>query len=912
MHDLVLNLHCRVDLRTNFMNAIAQRLIKMNKRNKCYLILILFQMALCNLIAQDNSLDKVVSVDFNNVDLKVAINHLRSNYGIDFSYSNETLVGSKKVKLKLENKKVKYVLQKLLEGQNINFKLIGNKLTLYKKSSVSIPENRITPKYSISGYIEDLESGEKMIGANIYIQELGTGVSTNVHGYYSLTLPEGRYNLEITYIGFQLKNELINLDKNLTRDINLNSSVEMEEVEIVASKEVYKPSEKTQMSSTRLNMEVVKTMPAIGGEIDVLKIAQLKPGVSSGTEGSSGVYVRGGNIDQNLILMDGVPVYNPAHLFGFVSVFNEDAINSMEILKGAFPARYNGRLSSVIDVRMKDGNRNKTEFGGTISPIASKLYLQGPLNEKTSYMITGRRTFMDLIMRPIIKSQRKKEGINGSAGYYFYDINAKINHRISDKDQLFLSFFGANDKFDDSTKENSGRGTTTEEFGLNWSNILGSFRWNHRFANKAFGNFILSNTKYRFNLVSNKLEEFSEEGSNETRGSNFDYGSKINDYSVRYNLDYIPNQNHYIRIGAYGTLHKFKPGVTAYSTDESGAEVDTIYNNNFVNSTEIGLFVEDDIAITSKININLGIATNAYFVEKETYTSFEPRVSLAFRPTSNTAFKASYSEMNQYLHLLANSGIGLPTDLWVSTSKKIKPQRSKQFALGIAHDIENKYSITLESYYKTMNNLIDYKQGASFLVASERLEEKVSIGKGKSYGIELEVSKNIGNTTGWLSYTWSTTNRTFDDLNNGEEFPFAYDKRHDLSLVANHKINNRWTISGTWSFATGRGITLPISHYAANQAIFGEINYAQLNAGPEQYGQKNSYRLKSYHRLDLSISYTKPTKWGENTFRLSLYNAYSRHNTFYIKRENDLDGPRYNDVSLFPILPGISYSFKFK
>lgn len=869
-------------------------------------------MVFCNLIAQDNSLNKIVSVDFNNVDLKVAIDHLRSNHNIDFSYSNETLAGSKKVKLKLENKTVKYVLQKLLEEQNIDYKLVGNKLTLYKKSSVSIPQERPTSRYSVSGFIEDAGSGEKMIGANIYVQELGTGVSTNVHGYYSLTLPEGQYNLEISYIGFQLQKESITLDRNLTKNINLSSTVEMEAVEIVASKEVYQPSEKTQMSSTRLDMEVVKTMPAIGGEIDVLKIAQLKPGVSSGTEGSSGLYVRGGNIDQNLILIDGVPVYNPAHLFGFVSVFNEDAINSMEILKGAFPARYNGRLSSVIDVRMKDGNRNKTEFGGTISPIASKLYLQGPLNEKTSYMITGRRTFMDLIMRPIIKSQRKKEGTDGSAGYYFYDINAKVNHRLSDKDQLFLSFFAANDKSDDSSKKNISGVTSTEDLGLNWSNLLGSFRWNHRFANKAFGNFILSNTKYKFNLLSNKLVEIPQAGSNVRSESNFNYASKINDYSARYNLDYIPNQNHYIRAGIYGTFHKFKPGVTAYRAESDGTEVDTIYNNNFVNSTEIGLFLEDDIAIHSKLNINLGIAANAYFVEKETYTSFEPRVSLAYKATSNTAFKASYSEMNQYLHLLANSGIGLPTDLWVSTSKVIKPQRSKQFAFGIAHDIKNRYSFTLESYYKTMNNLIDYKQGASFLVVSERLEEKVSIGKGNSYGMELEVSKNIGNTTGWLSYTWSKTNRIFSDLNDGKEFPFAYDKRHDISLVANHKINDRWTISGTWNFATGRGITLPTNHYAANQTTLGEINYSQLYPSPETYGPKNGYRLKSYHRLDLGISYTKPTKWGENTIRFSLYNAYSRHNTFYIKRENDLDGPRYNDVSLLPILPGISYSFKFK
>ena len=861
---------------------------------------------------QGKILDKPISIDLQNASLVEAVDYITSEYSVDISFSKELLAKGKRINLSMQNAKLSAVLDQLFKGRNIKYKILSNKVILFKgKTNTSLSKKK--SKYSISGFVEDKTNGEKLIGANIYVEELGTGISTNVHGYYSLTIPEGEYNLDYSYIGYQRQKETILLTGNISMDISLSASAEMETVEIIATKEVYKPSAKTQMSTTRLNMDLVKVMPAIGGEIDVMKLAQLKPGVSSGTEGSSGLYVRGGNIDQNLILMDGVPVYNPAHLFGFVSVFNEDAINSMEIMKGAFPARYNGRLSSVVDIRMKEGNRHKTEFGGTISPIASKLYLQGPINDKTSYMITGRRTFLDLIMRPIIKKQRKEEGRDGSAGYFFYDLNAKINHRISDDDQLFLSFFYASDKFDDNSKEENLSGSTqTETFGLDWSNMLGSFRWNHRYANKAFGNLILSNTKYRFNLRSHSLEEFGEGENREVNLTDFDYGSRINDYSARYNFDFIPNQNHYIRTGVYGTLHKFKPGVTSYSSNEEGEEIDTIYNNNFVNSSEFGLFLEDEISITSKLNINLGVAANAYLVEEESYTSLEPRISLAYKLRSNTSFKASYSEMNQYLHLLANSGIGLPTDLWVSTSKKIKPQRAKQFAIGLAHDIDNKYSITLESYYKTMQNLIDYKQGASFLVASERLEDKVSIGKGKSYGVELEVSKNIGSTTGWLSYTWSNTNRTFSDLNNGETFPFAYDRRHDFSLVANRKISSRWSVSGTWNYTSGRGITLPINYYAANQSILGDINFARLNPGPEQYGQKNGFRLKSYHRLDLNISYTRPTKWGEETFRLSLYNAYNRHNTFYIKRENDLDGPRYNDVSLFPILPGFSYSFKFK
>ena len=863
--------------------------------------------------AQQSILQNSITVELNGLTIPQAIQKIESHSSIRFSYGHNFTNSIQKVDINFADETLENVLKSILANTNFNFRLVDDQIVLYQNSK---QKSNPVKRYTINGFVEDASTGEKLISTNIYIKEKGIGSSTNVHGYYSMTLPEGRYTMEVSYVGYETQKQIIELGQNTTHNIQLNALALFQEVEIVANREVFKPSEKVQMSAIKMDVKEVKVLPAIGGEVDIMKIVQLKAGVSSGVEGSSGIYVRGGNNDQNQILIDGVPVYNPSHLFGFTSVFNEDAINSMEILKGAFPARYNGRLSSILDIRMKEGNRKKIELGGTISPIASKLYVQGPLiKDKASFLLTGRRTFLDLIMRPIIKNNRKNNGDSGSAGYFFYDLNAKFNYKISDNHHIYLSYFGANDKYDDdystSFEFDGTENVYSNESVIKWRNQLGAFRWNHKFGNKAYGNFILSNTRYNFGLISNDRSEIKTTSDIEESFTNLNYISDINDYSIRYNFDLVPNPSHYIRAGIYFTDHRFKPGVTAYQQQFVESSVDTILNNSLINSQEYGFFLEDEITVFDFLKLNLGFANSNYVVNGTTYRSYEPRVSGSINLRKNTALKLSYSEMNQYLHLLANSGIGLPTDLWVSTTEKIKPQSSRQYAIGLAHDFKNKYSLTLEGYYKTMENLIDYKQGASFLVANERIEEKISFGNGRSYGVELEIKKNIGKTTGWVSYTLSKTERTFPELNNGITFPFTYDKPHDFAAVVTHKLNESFQLSGNWVFASGRGITVPAQHYSANSNSSLNFNNG-LYPEVVEYGNKNGYRLRNYHRLDLSVSYTKPTKWGENTLSLSLYNAYNNHNTFYIKQDYEEGEIKHKDVNFFPVIPGINYSFKFK
>ena len=560
----------------------------------------------------------------------------------------------------------------------------------------------------------------------------------------------------------------------------------------------------------------------------------------------------------------------------------------MEVIKGGFPARYSGRLSSILDIRMKEGNSKEFEFGGTLSPISSKLYAQGPIiKDKMSFLVTARRTFVDYFMKSRTRKSREKAGDGGTSAYYFYDLNAKWNYKISDKDQIYFSYFRAKDDFNDTfISENDFGGQLTKRetiSDISWKNELATFKWNHKFGNRLFGNFIVSTTGYNYNLLDDEKFSIDFEKNIEKHFSKFEFQSDIKDYSARYNLDFVPSNNHYIRIGGYGTLHRFKPGVSAIKLEQGEETVDSTFNDQNVNTKEFGIYVEDEIKVGKKLTLNIGLAANLYHVDDKVYQAIEPRFSSAYKISENTAFKFSYTEMNQYLHLLASNRVGLPSDLWVPVTKNIKPQFSRQFALGVAHDYNQKYSIVLEGYYKTLDNLIEYEQGTSFLNSSEKLDERITTGKGDAYGVEFELKKNFGKTRGWLSYTWSKSNRKFAGLNGGKTFPFAFDRRHDASIVLTHQLNKRWTIGGNWVFYSGRGITVPNQFYDGNSSV---VSIQSTTGSNEifpnniQYGNKNSYRLKPYHRMDLSISYRKETRWGENTFSLSAYNAYNRANTF--------------------------------
>jgi hypothetical protein len=799
-------------------------------------------------------------------------------------------------------------------------------------STVPLSVYSQTSKYTVSGYLKDSLSTEALIGAAIYNQVNKLGTATNQYGFYSLTLPAGNVELVFSYVGYGSSTQKFNLQKDTIINISLSSTEYLDEVEIVATKTA-SIQETTQMSAVNIPVSQIKSIPAFLGEVDVLKVLQLIPGIQSGSEGSSGLYVRGGGPDQNLMLLDGVPLYNVSHLFGFFSVFNADAINNVEIFKGGFPSYYGGRISSVVDINMKEGNMQKFHGEGSIGLVSSKLTLEGPvIKDKTSFIVSARRTYIDLLLKPIIASAQNSSSEKVDLGYYFYDLTAKINHRFSAKDRIYLSLYMGDDKFYvENEYRNSGVNKSEFDSKLLWGNMITAFRWNHLFSNKLFSNITVTYSRYRFLTEIESRETYERtdysydppKTSVKTDYYGANYNSGINDWSAKIAFDYIPSPDHYIRFGASAIYHTFNPGAMAYTDTYT-----TIgYGAKSVYGIEYSAYTGDDIKLTDKLKANVGLHWSGFSVRDAFYNVLQPRISARYLLTEDMSVKASYSRMAQYIHLLTNSNIGLPTDLWVPVTDILKPQTSNQVALGIARDFKRKYEISLEGYYKTMKNVLEYKEGSSFINTDNNWENKVLQGNGTSYGIELFARKNIGSLTGWIGYTLSWTNRHFEQLNEGKPFWYKYDRRHDLSLVLTHRFSKRIEMSGTWVFGTGNCISIPIAVYQLPNPVTTEVSTdpgtSSKPVDSQEYydfSKRGNYRMSPYHRLDLSVSFIKQRKRTERRWVIGLFNAYNRKNPFYmdIHAESSYDSNyrelkkyEYVQYSLFPIIPSISYQLKF-
>ena len=761
---------------------------------------------------------------------------------------------------------------------------------------------------TISGFVRDASSGEALIGANIWNFPTSEGTATNSFGFFSLALQEDSVDVSFSYVGYESLRLHFFLNSDTTLQIELEPANELEEVVVRAERSI---EENTQMSRIGIPVDQIKSLPALMGETDVLKAIQLLPGVQSGTEGSSGIYVRGGGPDQNLILLDGVPVYNASHLFGFFSVFNADAINKVELVKGGFPARYGGRLSSVIDISMKEGNMNEFHGEGGIGLIASRLTLEGPIiKDKASFIISGRRTYIDVLARPLIKAQTDGDEV---VGYYFYDLNGKVNYKISEKARLYLSAYLGDDRFYSRYHYEDSFSEGTDEFGLNWGNITAAARWNHIISNKLFSNTTFTYSRYRFNIFSESITERKQGVGGEDEKFYSEYQSGIKDLSLKVDFDYLPSPDHFVRLGLSGIHHRFNPGAFAFDGFlEEGLEVGA--DPTF--AMEHMAYVEDDFKINEQLKVNAGLHFSGFILEEAYYSSLQPRLALRYLLLPDLSLKASYAQMTQYIHLLTNSGIGLPTDLWVPSTKKVQPQHSSQVALGLAKTFDQRYEISLEGYYKKMNNLIEYKEGASFLNLDKNWENKITFGKGWSTGIEAFVQKKEGSTTGWLGYTLSWTNRQFDALNFGEMFPYKYDRRHDVSLVVIHKFSEKVELSGTWVYGTGNALSLPVAKYEQVwEGVFPtdfkepQWHYNEVDV----YSKRNEYRMPSYHRMDVSLSLFKKTSWGERRWVFGVYNGYNRQNPFFIDIGYDEEEEKqvFKQYSLFQLIPSVSYNFKF-
>ena len=759
-------------------------------------------------------------------------------------------------------------------------------------------------KHTISGYVKEAESGEYLIGATVYLKENLKGVSTNQYGFYSITVEEGNYTVDFSFLGLKSEQKIVNLNKDIRINISLNNMAITTQEVVVESEGADKNVESTNMGQVKIGIKNIKQLPAFMGEVDVLKTIQLLPGVQSSGEGNSGFYVRGGGPDQNLILLDEATVYNASHLFGFFSVFNADAIKDINLIKGGMPAQYGSRLASVLDITMKEGNSKKFQIDGGLGLISSKLTLQGPIKKDTSsFIISGRRTYIDVLVNPLISDSSSFKG----TGYYFYDLTTKVNYRISDKDRIFLSGYFGRDVF---TFRNSKRGFA---FDIPWGNATASMRWNHLFNDQLFVNtsIIFSDYKFSFSAEQNDFE--------------FKLASGIKDWNTKIDFSYLPNYRHSIKFGLHFTNHTFVPGSVTGRSGEVIFEPDEIFKQY---SNEGALYFSDDIELSPNLKIHAGLRYSSFqfggpitvrnYLKNEFtldttnhHRHIEPRLSMRYKLNKTSSIKASYTQNYQYVHLASISSVSLPTDLWIPSSKVIKPQYGRQFAIGFFKNLfDNKWETSIEGYHKKMNNLIEYKEGVfPEDNTNSSQDDAFTFGDGESYGLEFFIKKRLGKTTGWIGYTIAKTNRQFDDLNNGEVFSAKYDRTHDLSVTATHEINDKWVISAVFVYATGNTLTPVKDRYIFDGNFYSE------------YGQRNSYRMPSYHRMDLSATYTKnkANKRFNSSWNFSIYNLYNRANPYFIYFDVEGDDNQSNEnlqakayqISIFPILPSITWNFKF-
>ena len=803
------------------------------------------------------------------------------------------------------NQKLKRVTQPKMHSES----KAGSIITFLFILACSIPAQVISQnKFTLSGYVKDSLTGETLIGATLQVNGKSKGVTTNAYGFFSITLEEGDVKVTCSFVGYTTSELDIKLNESRTLNFLLSPRTKSNEEVIVYAKRRDANVKNAQMGKFDLSINKVKALPVLLGEVDLLKTLQLLPGVRNAGEGNTGLYVRGGGPDQNLIILDDAVVYNTGHLFGFFSVFNSDAIKNVTLIKGGMPAQYGGRLSSVLDVAMKDGNSNKLQVDGGIGLIASRLSIQGPIKKnKASFIISGRRTYIDALAKPFISKSSQYYG----SGYYFYDLNTKVNVILSENDRLYLSGYFGKDVFD---FNNSRR---TFKANIPWGNATATLRWNHVFNRKLFSNTTLVYNSYHFAFNASQ-NDFS-----------IKLASGIKDINAKIDFDYYPAPQHKLKFGALYTYHTFTPNIL------SGNQDTTVFapnNENKKYANEAAIYIQDDWELSDKVKVNMGIRYSSFtqigpykkYTEDANgnkldstvygsgdkikgYGGLEPRLTVRYAINDETSVKAAVTRNLQYIHLVSNAGSTLPTDLWVPSTYRVQPQIAWQYAAGLFKNFkDNTYETSFEVYYKDMQNQIEYKEGYTPSLTDP--EKEFVFGKGWSYGTELYIGKNKGRLTGWIGYTLSWTWRKFPQLNGGEKYFAKYDRRHDLSVVTSYELNAKWKLSGVFVYGTGNATTLPERFYIINGVL------------TQEYSRVNQYRLPAYHRMDIAATYTpipKKKKRLQSSWVFSIYNLYSRLNPYFIYF--DQTGSPYDNtlkvqarqVSLFPIIPAVTWNFHF-
>ncbi|MDR2969872.1 MAG: TonB-dependent receptor [Tannerellaceae bacterium] len=849
--------------------------------------------------------DKRIDIGAGEITVADAFRKIESLAGYSIAYSQSDIDTGKTIHLPPGGVTLDQVMNEILKPTNLTWKLNGYHIVLQLKDQQRGQATSERQSFTVSGRITDATTGEVLIGATVAERRQNRGTSANTYGFYSLTLPKGEVLLNWSYLGYDAAEAAFEHMRDTVINIALDPFVsELAEVVVSAGDNNIKSARPGQIF---VPVSTIRNKPALMGENDLMKSLQYIPGVQSSTEGKADLSVRGGTPDQNLILLDGNPIYNANHLFGFMSVFNTDALKNVTLYKSGFPARFGGRLSSVIDANTKDGNKERFGGSATLGLLAAKFNIEGPiLKDRTSFTLSGRRSWADTFMSSLQKSESTVTTV------YFYDINAKLHHKISDRTSLYLTAYNGHDKLKN-TEQNItvypgqvAEHNSTSEQSWRWGNTIVAARLNSSLSGNLFMNANLSYNGYRYNTsIENSYTAPNDEGKQEQVSNRIGYDSGISDYTGTLEFEYIPAPAHYVRSGVQYVYHNFRPEVQSLSG--SGA---VNINNGKVPAGELSAYVEDEWEVVRQLKVNGGVRFSMFSVRGKTYAGVDPRLSARYMFSDRVSVKAGYTQMQQYIHLLSNNSLLFQTDLWVPATDRIAPMNSTQYSLGLYVAFPKLFDLSIDGYYKDMNNLIEYTDGASFAGSSSGWEDKVEAGIGRSYGVEIALERHVGATTGTLSYAWSKSERRFAEINYGEWFPAKFDRRHSVNATVTHKPNKKIDLTASWTFASGDMMSLPLMSIDIANITTGR-GYGDLY----QLDHRNNYRMPAHHRLDVGMNFyprkeRNPQRYG--VWNFSIYNVYNRMNAFKLYVQGEADGTvKLKKMVMFPILPSVSYTYNF-
>ncbi len=882
-----------------------------------------------NVIGQ-SVMEQRINFSVENTPVSDAIISLCEKVDLSISFQSRLFDSEDLVTFQYQNKSVKFLLDECLKNTEIGFKWRDNRIELYEKPP---------PIYTISGFVEDSLSGERLVAATVYDGSSGKGTTTNEYGFYSLSIPRGRASLSFSYLGFNSRKYNINIRKHLRFNVPLKAAITLEEIVVVDEKYAVKEGLSV-VDAPNYAAGKLDKIPSIGGEPDIMRYFQSLPGVQSGSGSFGGTHVRGGESDQNLVLLDGVPVYSVTHALGLFSIFNDNIVKSARLYKGKFPSRYGGRLSSVVDIQTKEGNAKTFRGGGAISLFATSAFIEGPIKkDTTSFIVSGRRTHLDPIFNAIVEEEDAKGEDISKFGYYFYDINAKVNHKLSAKDRLYVSFYNGADNLKTSSSVNDNFNLSNNEIDstsmdilldnqrnyidINWGNTILSTRWNRVWTNKVFSNVTATYSQFGFNLFGTAESEFEDIDREFSVVEQYEFYSRIEDIAIKVDFDYIKNSKHHFKFGGGLLGRNFEPVFSFAEFEQEDFQFDfgtdyfqqdLVLQDAQYFATELNFYFEDDIQISDKLQAQVGFHNAVFVADNAAWMSFQPRLSMQYQINQNGKLFAAYSRMGQFLHVLSPAGISMPFDLWVPSTQQIQPQNASQILLGTDWQLPANFVFGAEIYYKKLNNLITYSAGFEEFLRDEGAnfdwENQVTFGEGWNRGVELSLQRNKGRVNGYINYTYSKAERKFEGLSNNERFPFRYNRDHELKIGLSMKFSPKFNVFTAWTYGSGQFTTPRVIEVYGNATQF---DIFQLDVG-DGVNELNTFQLPPNHHLDVNFNWHWPKPKVDHYLTFGIRNIYNRKNPLFSVRYTDLDNPEQGTSENFiglPIFPSLRYAVKF-